>query len=185
MDIAVAIFSRWFWGLEADKDPARCCPRSLQERLSGAQRRRIPCKQVPRLHEQKRERYIAETEFQSVRALALPMMQTAMDLALLRGLRQGDLLPLEKRHLSDERIDIVTASTHKRLIIERRPDLRGVINRAFDISSRVRQFVICNRPGPSVTTRPLRRQSGRAAATQGNQLDLQAKTDPCEAAVIG
>jgi hypothetical protein len=30
---------------------------------------------------------IAETEFQSVRALALPMMQTAMDLALLTGLR--------------------------------------------------------------------------------------------------
>jgi hypothetical protein len=33
------------------------------------------------------ERYIAATEFQSVRALALPMMQTAMDLALLTGLR--------------------------------------------------------------------------------------------------
>jgi integrase len=66
-----------------------------------------PCKQVPRLHEQKRERYIAETEFQSVRVLALPMMQTAMDLALLSGLRQGDLLRLEKRHLTDEGIDIV------------------------------------------------------------------------------
>jgi integrase len=77
-----------------------------------------PCEQAPRLHEQKRERYIAETEFQSVRALALPMMQTAMDLALLTGLRQGDLLPLEKRHLTDEGIDIVTANTHKRLIIE-------------------------------------------------------------------
>jgi hypothetical protein len=46
------------------------------------------------------------------------MMQTAMDLALLTGLRQGDLLPLEKRHLTDEGIDIVTANTHERPIIE-------------------------------------------------------------------
>jgi hypothetical protein len=99
-----------------------------------------PCKQVPRLHEQKRERYIAETEFQSVRALA-------MDLARLIGLRLGDLLPFEKRHLTDEGIDIVTANTHKGLIIEWSPELRGVIDRAFDISSRVRQFVICNRQG--------------------------------------
>jgi hypothetical protein len=64
---------------------------------------------------------IAETEFQSVRALALPMMQTAMDRALLTGLRQG---------------------AHKRLIIEWSPELRGVIDRAFDISPRVRQFYL-------------------------------------------
>jgi hypothetical protein len=68
------------------------------------------------------------------------------------GLRQGDLLPLEKRHLTDEGIDIVTANTHKRLIIEWSPELRGVIDRAFDISSRVRQFVICNRQGKRYTS---------------------------------
>ena len=124
MDIAVANFSRWSCGLAQN-----------------------PCKQVPRLREQKRERYIAEIEFRSVRPLALPMMQTEMDPALLTALRQGDLLPLEKRHLTDEGIDIVTANTHKRLIIEWNPELRRVIDRAFDISSRVRQVVICNRQG--------------------------------------
>jgi len=111
-----------------------------------------PCKQVPRLHEQKRERYISEAEFQSVRALATPMMQIAMDLALLTGLRQGDLLGLEKRHLTDEGIDIVTAKTRKRLIIEWSPELRAVVDRAFDISPRVRQFVICNRQGKRYTS---------------------------------
>jgi len=99
---------------------------------------------------------IADTEFQSVRALALPMMRTAMDLALLTGLRQGELLPLEKRHLTDEGIDMLTANTHKRLIIEWNPELRGVIDRAFDISSRVRQFVICNREGKRYTSDGLR-----------------------------
>jgi integrase len=59
------------------------------------------------------------------------MTQTAMDLALLTGLRQGDLLPLEKRHLTDEGIDIVTANNHKRPIIEWSPELRGVIQWAF------------------------------------------------------
>jgi integrase len=121
-----------------------------------------PCKQVPRLHEQKRERYIAETEFQSVRALALPMMQTAMDLALLTGLRQGDLLPLEKRHLTDEGID-----------------------RAFDISSRVRQFVICNRQGKryssdgfsTIWDRLMRRAAEtRAIAERFTSHDIRAKS---------
>jgi integrase len=111
-----------------------------------------PCKQVPRLHEQKRERYVAEAEFQNVRDLATPMMQIAMDLALLTGLRQGDLLRLEKRHLTNEGIDIVTAKTKKRLIIEWSADLRAVIDRAFEISPRVRQFVICNLQGKPYTS---------------------------------
>jgi hypothetical protein len=72
------------------------------------------------------------------------------------GLRQGELLPLEKRHLTDEGIDMLTANTHKRLIIEWNPELRGVIDRAFDISSRVRQFVICNREGKRYTSDGLR-----------------------------
>jgi integrase len=98
------------------------------------------------------------------------MMQTAMDLALLTGLRQSDLLPLEKRHLTDEGIDIVTANTHKRPIIEWSPELRGVIERAFDISSRVRQFVICNRQDKRYTSDGFRtiwdRLMRRAAETR-------------------
>jgi hypothetical protein len=84
----------------------------------------------------------------------LPLLRAVFGqvLALLTGLRQGDLLPLEKRHLTDEGIDIVTANTHKRLIIEWSPELRGIIDRAFDISSRVRQFVICNRQGTRLSS---------------------------------
>jgi integrase len=111
-----------------------------------------PCKQVPRLHEQKRDRYIAEAEFHSVRELATPMIQISMDLALLTGLRQGDLLSLEKRHLTEDGIDIVTAKTNKRLIIEWSAELRAVIDRAFEISPRVRQFVICNLQGKRYTS---------------------------------
>jgi integrase len=61
----------------------------------------------------------------------LPLLRAVFGqvLALLTGLRQGDLLPLEKRHLTDEGIDIVTANTHKRLIIEWSPELRGIIDR--------------------------------------------------------
>jgi integrase len=111
-----------------------------------------PCKQVPRLAEKKRDRYIADHEYSSVYALATPMLQTAMDLALLTGLRQGDLLGLEKCHLTEEGIDIVTAKTGKRLIIEWSADLRAVIDRAFEISPRVRQFVICNLQGKRYTS---------------------------------
>jgi integrase len=111
-----------------------------------------PCKQVPRLAEKKRERYITDTEFSSVHALATPMIQIAMDLALLTGLRQGDLLGLEKRHVTEEGIDIVTAKTNKRLIIEWSAELRAVIDRAFGISPRVRQFVICNLQGKRYTS---------------------------------
>jgi integrase len=58
----------------------------------------------------------------------------------------------QKRHLTDEGIDIVTAKPGKRLILEWSPELRAVIERAFDISPRVRQFVICNRQGKRHTS---------------------------------
>jgi integrase len=80
------------------------------------------------------------------------MMQIAMDLALLTGLRQGDLLSVEKRNLTDDGIDIVTAKTRRRLIIEWSPELRAVVGRAFDISPRMRQFVISNRQGKRHTS---------------------------------
>jgi integrase len=111
-----------------------------------------PCKQVPRLAERKRERYIGDQEYSNVFVLATPMMQIAMDLALLTSLRQGDLLSLERRHLTEDGIDIVTAKTNKRLIIEWSTELRSVVDRAFGISPRVRQFVICNLQGKRYTS---------------------------------
>src|SRR5882672_5594111 len=61
-----------------------------------------PCRQVPKLEEPPRDRYVTDTEFTSVYRLASPMLQCAMDLATLTGQREGDLLRLSRSQLAEE-----------------------------------------------------------------------------------
>jgi len=65
-----------------------------------------------------------------VRIFGQGILREILELATLKG----DLLSVEKRHLTDDGIDIVTAKTRRRLIIEWSPELRAVVGRAFDIS---------------------------------------------------
>jgi integrase len=61
-----------------------------------------PCRDVRKFSEPKRERYVTDAEYNAVHKLASPMMRVAMDLAVLTGLRRGDLLTLTRHNLSDE-----------------------------------------------------------------------------------
>ena len=75
------------------------------------------------------------------------MMQVAMDLALLTGLRRGDLLSLTRNHLTDEGILIKTSKTGKPLLIEWSDELRSVVKKAKRIKPQVRSTLICNLQG--------------------------------------
>ena len=77
-----------------------------------------------------RDRYATDEEFSAVRELAAPRMQVAMDLALLTGLRQGDVLSLTRDHLTSEGILIKTGKTGQRLLIEYTHELNEVIARS-------------------------------------------------------
>ena len=83
---------------------------------------------------------------------AMPIMaQCAMELAVLTGLRPGDLLGLTRANLTDDGIDVATSKTGKHLLIEWSEALRGAVKRALGQPPQVRQPVICNKQGKAYT----------------------------------
>jgi integrase len=99
-----------------------------------------------------RTRYVTDEEFLTVRQLAPTMVGYAMDLALLTGLRQGDILALERRQLSDAGLAVQTSKTGKGLLFEWSDELRGTIAAALREAPQVRRFVICRHDGRAMTS---------------------------------
>ena len=96
-----------------------------------------PCTVVRRHPTKPRERYITDAEFKSIRDSAPASVQIAMDLALLTGQRQGDLVGLTWKQVKtvgvprkDWRIEIDQGKTGKKLAIMISPAVEAVLRRA-------------------------------------------------------
>lgn len=96
-----------------------------------------PCTVVKRWPTKPRERYITDAEFNGCRAIACPQVQVAMDLALLTGQRQGDIVGLKWKQVKtigvkrpDWRIEIDQGKTGKKLDIMISPAVEQVLRRA-------------------------------------------------------
>jgi integrase len=114
-----------------------------------------PCREVRKLKLPRRNRYVADWEFAAVYSVASPRMKVAMDLALLTGLRRGDLLRLTRGDLMDDGILIrpekTEQSSGKVILIEWSDDLRAAITAAKKLRPQVRQHVIANMQGKPYT----------------------------------
>lgn len=97
-----------------------------------------PARDTKRRKIAKRTRSVDETDWQAVYSIAPPMMQCAMDLALLTGLRRGDLLALTRDHCKDDGIHVTTQKTKTALVIENSDELRAAIKRALATGPRLR-----------------------------------------------
>jgi integrase len=110
---------------------------------------------VRKLEVQKRGRYVSEAEFLAVRSKTPPMMQCAMDLALLTGLRRGDLLMLTRADCTDEGISVTPSKTlrssGKKIVVEWSPELIAVVERAKKLKPVFRQHLIATRQGKPFT----------------------------------
>lgn len=95
---------------------------------------RNPCRDVERNDTQKRTRYVTDAEFTLVRTIMPPIVQIAMDLALLTGQRQGDLLDLRWENVRPDGVLFQPAKTKrirgKRLLVGLSPSLEAVLDRA-------------------------------------------------------
>lgn len=94
-----------------------------------------------------RDRYVTDDEYLFVHGLASPMVRCVLDLALLTGLRRGDIFRLERKNQSDAGIEIRTSKTGAALLFEWTPALRKVIKDALKLPPQVRAFIVCNRKG--------------------------------------
>lgn len=96
-----------------------------------------PCRGVRRNTEKPRRRYVTDAEFLEAFEAAPEPLQDVLALALLTGLRQGDLRALKREALSETGISIEEGKTGKRKVIEWTDALRYFVRRALDRQERL------------------------------------------------
>lgn len=74
-----------------------------------------PCRNVEKHLSYPRTRYITDAEFDAVKAIAPTTVQLGMDLALLTGQRQGDLLDMTWHQVHSDHIRLTQGKTGKQL----------------------------------------------------------------------
>lgn len=75
----------------------------------------------------KPKRYVSDDEFYAVWEVAPPPIRCAMTLALLTGLRRGDILALTRDNLTDDGLLVQTSKTDAGLLFEWTPELRQAV----------------------------------------------------------
>lgn len=172
-----------------------CLSAVFREAVGWKAVERNPCKELKRLHEPRRDRYVDDAEFSAVYTLASPVLQCLMDLATITGQREGDLLRLpnrdpktyteagvvfrpgksKRRHPRHGRI----VETSKTVIVEWSDELRAVVDRARALCGRdIRPTLICNLDAEGYTESGFRsnwhRLMKKATATKdakGNKIE--------------
>jgi integrase len=107
-----------------------------------------PCRNVKRLTEKKRDRYIEDWEFAAVKSVAIPVIRHAMDFAYLTALRRGDILKLTFDDCKEEGIQLQINKTSNKILILWSDTLKSCVNRIREFSaSRRGTNLICTRSG--------------------------------------
>jgi integrase len=133
---------------------------------------RNPCRDVKRPKGSKRNRYVTDAEYQAVYALASPRVKVAMDLALLTGQRQGDLLELKWEQVTPEGVLFTQGKTGKRLLVGMSPSLEDALGRAKRFLPHLpREYVLRQRNGKAYRPDGFRAiwQRTMNKATKGDQ----------------
>jgi integrase len=119
---------------------------------------RNPCANIEKPPKGRRDRYVSDEEYQALYNIASPRLQVAMDLALLTGQRQGDLLSLTwdqvdtpKGKRDEWAIKFAPSKTlkktGKRIRVRITPELEEVLKRAkMMVPTFPRRYVL--RTGP-------------------------------------
>ena len=107
-----------------------------------------PCSKVVRHDSKPRDRYVTDAEFSAVYDIAPFAVQSAMDLALLTGQRQGDILDLTWDRVHEGHIEIRQGKTGKLLGIRITNAIEEVLLRARQRPPMMpRHFVVRTRHG--------------------------------------
>lgn len=99
-----------------------------------------------------RTRYVTDDEYLLVRGLAPEMIGLAMDLALLTGARQGDVLKLERSSVTDAGLQFRASKTGKAQVIGWNEELRLTVAACQRLQPRVRRTLLCSRSGKPYTS---------------------------------
>ena len=131
---------------------------------------RNPCLGVMRNPTKARQRYITDAELDAFKAILPERHRIAVDLALITGQRQGDLLSLKWAQVTDEGITFQQGKTGKRLRVKMSPALEAVLKRAKALTPEIpREYVLRSRKGKRYRSEGFRAvwQRAMAKATKG------------------
>lgn len=112
-----------------------------------------PCKNVKRITEKPRSRYIEDWEYHAVRNVAPLLIQNLMDFAYLTGQRIGDILAIKLQNLTDEGIKIEQKKTGSKLIIQWSDELRDCVEKIKKMPRSIiySMTLFCNKKGGTLT----------------------------------
>lgn len=111
-----------------------------------------PCKQVRKFPERRRDRYVTDEEFMLLYNVASPLIQGAMKLAYITGLRKGDILKIKLADISEDGLFVHISKTKKKILIEWNEDLHTIINEIRGIRKKISGlYLFTNRKGDPYT----------------------------------
>lgn len=114
---------------------------------------------VKRPKSRPRDRLVTEEEFASVKASAPLRVRLAMELAVITGQRQGDILNMRWADIKNGALHVYQSKTGKRLAIELTPDLKKVFGRCWMLPNGGKdggEYVITRRCGGRYTSEGFR-----------------------------
>lgn len=136
-----------------------------------------PCVGVERNPSRRRTRYITDAELAAFRAMLPLRHQIAVDLALITGQRQGDLLSLKWEQVTEEGITFKQGKTGKKLRVLMSPALADVLARAKALLPNIpRVYVLRGRRGEKYTSEGFRAVWQRAMSKALNGYTKRGKT---------
>jgi integrase len=92
-----------------------------------------PCKLVKSFILAPRDRYVTHDEYLAVYNIAPQIIQSAMEIASIAGIRQGDILNLKYSDITDEGVHVKQGKTGKKQIFELTPGLLNAIELARSV----------------------------------------------------
>jgi len=98
-----------------------------------------------------RDRLVMDEEFSSMHAMSPLPVQLAMDLALLSGQRQGDILAFRWPDIRNNALQVTQSKTGKRLAIELTHDFKKVLGKCLALGPPDREYVLVTRRGNRYT----------------------------------
>lgn len=121
-------------------------------------------KDVARNPSRPRDRYVSDAEYEGCKAIAPVRVKCAMELALLTGQRQGDLLDLKWKAIIDmpdgtNAILFEQAKTAKRLAIKITPALEAILDKCWQLPNGGKdgcEYVLPTRMGRRYTSEGFR-----------------------------
>jgi len=112
-----------------------------------------PCRLVRRNKETPRKRAVEWAEFQIIYQRASQVIQCMMDIAIITGLRLGDLLKLnERENIKKEGLYVETGKTGTKILFLWTDELKAAVDRARGLRGSVRSLtLISNQQGQRYT----------------------------------